>query len=113
MSFPFGESVQVLSPVLTTDRYGDETEDWTTPTEVEVEGVAVEPRPSSEDHRDARNAVTSGFTLYMPATAVVTPANKVRVRGRVYGVEGEPADWRNPYTGWTPGIVVQTTGVEG
>lgn len=111
--FAFGESVQVLSPVETTDPYSNTVEDWTTPTEVTLDGVAVEPRPSSEDNRDARNAVTSGFTLYCPAGAVVTAKNRVRVRGDVYAVDGEPAEWRNPFTGWEPGVVVQTKRMEG
>lgn len=113
MTFAFGETVEVLSPTVTTDRYGGDTEDWATPTTVTVEGVGVEPRPSQEDQRDGRNATTSGFTLYMPSTAVVTAKNRVRVRGDVYAVDGKPAEWRNPFTGWEPGLVVQTAVVEG
>jgi hypothetical protein len=111
--FPFGETVEVLSPSSTTDAYNNTVEDWTTPTETPVEDVGVEPRPSTEDNRDARNAVTSGFTLYMPAGSVVTAKNRVRVRGDDYAVDGEPAEWRNPFTGWEPGLVVQTKRMEG
>lgn len=113
MDFPYGETIQVLSPTETTDAYNNTVEDWTSPTEVGVDGVAVEPRPSSEDNRDARNAVISGFTLYIPAGTAVTAANRVRVRGEVYLVDGEPAEWRNPFTGWEPGSVVQTKRMEG
>ena len=111
--FPFGETIQVLSASTTTDRYSNTVENWATPSEVEVDGVGVEPRPSSEDHRDARNAVTSGFTLYVPAGTAVTAKNRIRVRGDVYEVDGEPAEWRNPFTGWQPGLVVQTKRMEG
>lgn len=111
--FPFGETVQILSPATTTDAYNNTVEDWTTPTETPVEDVGVEPRPSTEDNRDARNAVTSGFTLYMPAGSVVTAKNRIRVRGDDYAVDGEPAEWRNPFTGWEPGLVVQTKRMEG
>lgn len=111
--FPFGETVQVLSPGTTTDRDRNTVETWTSPVEVSVEGVGVEPRPSSEDNRDARNAVFSGFTLYMPAGTAVTASNRVRVRGDVYAVDGKPAEWRNPFTGWEPGLVVQTKLMEG
>lgn len=111
--FGFGETVQVLSSSSTTDAYNNTVEDWTTPTETPVEDVGVEPRPSTEDNRDARNAVTSGFTLYMPAGSVVTAKNRIRVRGDDYAVDGEPAEWRNPFTGWEPGLVVQTKRMEG
>ena len=101
-----GETVQVLSAGASTDPYsGEPVADWSSPTEAPVEGVLCEPRPSGEPVQDARNAVTSGWTLYMPAGAVVTPQNRVRVRGVVYDVLGEPADWRlGP---WRPGLVVQ------
>ena len=111
--FGFGETVEVLSSSSTTDAYNNTVEDWTTPTETPVEDVGVEPRPSTEDNRDARNAVTSGFTLYMPAGSVVTAKNRIRVRGDDYAVDGEPAEWRNPFTGWEPGLVVQTKRMEG
>lgn len=114
MDFPHGESVDVLTAGTVTDPYSDEpVADWSTPTEVAVTGVAVEPRPSQEPVQDARNAVTSGFTLYMPAGAEIGPQSRVRVRGEVYDVLGEPAEWVNPFTGWAPGIVVQVGRTEG
>lgn len=108
MNFPCGESVDVLTAGVVADPYsGEASEDWDSSTEVRVDGVAIEPRPSTEPVQDARNAVTSGFTLYMPASTAVTPANRIRVRGEVYEVLGDPAAWRNPFTGWAPGLVVQ------
>lgn len=115
MDFPHGETVQVLTAGTTTDPYsGEETPSWEeTPTSVDVSGVAVEPRPSGEPLQDARNQVTSGFTLYMPPGTAITPQNRVSVRGVTYDVLGEPADWRSPFTGWAPGIVVQVERSEG
>jgi hypothetical protein len=72
---------------------------------VTVDGVLCEPRPSGEPVQDARNAVTSGWTLYMPAGVTITPQSRVRVRGLVYDVLGEAADWR--LGSWRPGLVVQ------
>lgn len=102
----YGEPVSVLTAGTVTDPYsGESVESWDTSTEVTVDGVLCEPRPSGEPVQDARNAVTSGWTLYMPAGAVLTPQNRVRVRGVVYDVLGEPADWR--LGSWRPGLVVQ------
>ena len=110
MNFAYGETVVVLTAGTVTDPYsGDTAEDWTSPTEVAIDGVGVEPRPSQEPTQDARNAVVSGYTLYMPAGTVIGAQNRVRVRGEVFQVVGDAADWRNPFTGWAPGVVVQTS----
>jgi len=108
-----GETVLVLTGAPVVDPYSGETTgtSWTTPTQVSVDNVLCEPRPSSEPVQDARNAVTSGFTLYMPAGTVITPANRVRVRGLDYDVLGEASDWR--LGSWRPGLVVQTSRTAG
>lgn len=118
MDYPYGEAITVLTAGEVVDPYsGEATEDWTTPTEATVGGVAVEPRPSSEPVQDARNAVTSGFTIYMSLEQFVESRigaqSRVTVRGETYQVEGDPAEWRNPFTGWQPGVVVQVTRTEG
>jgi hypothetical protein len=114
MNFPHGETVQVLTAGTVADPYsGGTQESWDTPVEAEIVGVAVEPRPSGEPTQDARNAVTSGFTLYMPPATEITAQSRVRVRGEVYNVLGDPAEWRSPFSGWQPGIVVQVERQEG
>jgi len=105
MNFPHGETVTIVTAAIDADPYSGD--DATTGSEVEVAGVGVEPRPSGEPTQDARNAVVSGFTLYMPITTLIGPENRVRVRGEVYDVLGQPAVWRSPFTGWEPGVVVQ------
>ena len=110
-----GETVIVLTGVLAAnpDPYSTEpVVDWTQPpTQVSVDNVLCEPRPSSEPVQDARNAVTSGYTLYMPAGTTITPASRVRVRGLDYDVLGEASDWR--LGSWRPGLVVQTSRTAG
>lgn len=103
------ETVVVLAATTTTDPYsGLEVEDWTTPTERSVTTLApAEPRPSQEPVQDARNAVVSGWTLYLPAGDPIGPQNRVRVRGEEYPVQGQPADWLGA------GVVVQAFRTEG
>jgi len=113
-----GETVIVLVGVSATnpDPYsGDPVIDWALPpTQVPVENVLCEPRPSSEPVQDARNSTTSGWTLYlqdgMPVGIVLTPANRIRVRGVDYDVLGEASDWR---LGSFGGLVVQTSRTAG
>jgi hypothetical protein len=104
----FGETVTVLTAGSATDPYSNETaEDWGNPTERDVTTVApLEPRPSDEPVQDARNAMTSGWTLYLPPGDPITRSNRVRVRGEVYPVQGQPADWG-------VGVVVQAFKTEG
>lgn len=112
--FPHGETVTIQTAGTVTDPYsGESAPSWDDPTEVDVPGVAVEPRPSSEPVENARNSVTSGFTLYLPAGTAITAQNRVIVRGGTYDVLGDPADWRSPFTGWAPGLVVQVGRTEG
>lgn len=103
-----GEVVTVLTAGVVIDPYSEDvTEDWNNPTERDVTTIApLEPRPSDEPVQDARNAVTSGWTLYLPAGDPISRRDRVRVRGSVYPVQGEPADWG-------VGVVVQVFGTEG
>ena len=102
------ETVIVLSPTTTTDRYGNTVESWDTPSQRTVVTLApAEPRPSDEPVQDARNSLTSGWTLYLPPGDPITSANRVSVRGEVYPVQGEPSDWLGA------GVVVQAYRTEG
>jgi head-tail adaptor len=103
------EMVTRLRATTTTDPYSNEdSPDWSTPSELNIVTLApAEPRPSQEPVQDARNAVTSGFTLYLPEDADVTARDRMRVRGRVYDVLGDPAGWLGA------GLVVQVGATEG
>lgn len=107
-----GETVTILTPATVTDRYGNTVPDWSAPTATAWPDVLCEPRPSGEPLQDARNQVTSGFTLYSLTVPGVVPtaAHRISVRGVVYQVEGEAADWR---FGGQRGLVVQTTRTAG
>lgn len=103
-----GEVVTVLSARTAHDPYADaDTESWANPIEREVTTLAPpEPRPSTEPVTDARNAVVSGWTLYLPAGDPITVRDRVRVHGTEYPVQGEPARW-------PVGVVVQAFTTEG
>jgi hypothetical protein len=109
-----GETVTILTAgATTTDRYGNVLPDWSLPpVETPWLDVLCEPRPSGEPLQDARNQVTSGYTLYSLTVPNVVPtaAHRIRVRGVDYDVEGDAADWR---MGTFRGLVVQTTLTEG
>lgn len=110
-----GETIQILTAQTVVDPYSQtETIDWTLPpTSVDVPDVLCAPRPQGEPVEDGRNEVISGWTLYCQTapSPLPTPYQRVRVRGVVYEIDGEPADWQ--MGDWHPGIVIQAKVVTG
>lgn len=51
-------------------------------------------------------SVTDGLTVYLPANTEVEDGDKFEVRGKRYEIDGEPFDWRDGFSTWTPGTVV-------
>jgi hypothetical protein len=80
--------------------------------DLDIPGCAIAPRQAGEQIGQGRYAVTSGLTVYAPAGADVLPSDRLRVRGVLYEVDGEPADWRSPYSGRTPGMEIPLTRVQ-
>lgn len=104
------ETVTRLRAATTTDPYsGEPVLDWEQPpVELAITTLApAEPRPSGEPLQDARNQVVSGYTLYLPEGSDVTRIDRMRVRGVVHDVLGDPADWLGA------GLVVQVERSEG
>lgn len=107
-----GERVVIITPGTQTDRYGNETPVWTGAQEQIVDGAGFAPGGMSEDN-NGRTAVIENPTVYLPPGTVVSARCRVRVRGATYEAIGDPGDWRNPFTGWRPGVVLQLRRVQG
>jgi hypothetical protein len=106
-----GETVTILRPgPPTQDEYGNDVPG--PPTEIPVPGCGVAPQQSSE-LTQARDTVTAGLTLYAPWGTDLRPTDKVRVRGIVYDVTGEPGGFRSPFTGSTGPVVATLERVTG
>lgn len=110
-----GEPVTRLRGTPVLDPYSQEVTglSWDGPPELPIPGCGIEPRPSSEPTQDARNSVVSGYTVYADFDADVTPADRLRIRGVVYEIEGDIGEWANPFTGRQAGAVIQTKRVSG
>src|SRR5690606_14556921 len=78
--------------------------------ETTYHGVAVAPRvggpgtSSSEIDDRGRQGIVEGFTLYGPIDMDVTYTDRVRWRGVLFDVVGEPGPWRNPMSGRPAGV---------
>lgn len=112
--FPYGETVTRQRAVQVSDPYsGETTASWTNPAEVTISGCAFDPGSSGETLDLARNVLTTQPKVYAPAGSDITAADRLVVRGVTYEVDGDVAEWRSPFTGWEPGIVVPLKRSEG
>jgi hypothetical protein len=102
--FAHGETVTVLPGPTTFDAYGDPIA--STRVGGDILGCAVAPRYSTEPTVRGRQGVIVGLSIYAPAGSDILSTDLLRVRGDIYDVEGEPAEWVSPYTGWEPGMEV-------
>lgn len=117
VSFPYGVRPVVLRAKAILDPYSGEATaaDWTNPDRLPFKQPAgIAPRESTEPTADGRNSVITGRTLYAEPGEDVTAHDRVELPGDgVWQVDGDPADWRSPLTGWHPGLVIQLKRVEG
>lgn len=119
MKFNHGSIVTVLRDVLGgLDQWNDPVVASTSRTD--IAGCAVVPRYSSEPVAVGRNGVIIGLTLYVPAGSNILFTDRIEINGggtvagapvtpttaKIYAIEGEAADWVNPFTGWKPGMEI-------
>ena len=73
-----------------------------------VQGAVFAPEAaSSEVDEVGRSTVVSKPTLYFPGSWPAFDArDRVRVRGVEYLIDGDPADWRSPWSAEQGGLVV-------
>jgi hypothetical protein len=111
MLFPNGELATLhVRTVTGQDAYGNDT--YAT-ADVLISGCAFDPGGSTE-FTIGGDRVLSQPTLYLPPdVAVPTAVDSVSVRGQSYEIDGVPAWYPSPFTGWNPGGVVKLRRVTG
>lgn len=100
-----GETVVLLRRTLlpSRDRYGN---DRYSTAQIAIDGAAVRALSSQEDTRGARDRVTDSIEVILPPGTVVTPVDRLRVRGLTFEVEGTPDEQVSSVTGVAPGVRV-------
>lgn len=104
MDFAHGETVTVVPGSIGSDNNGDPVPDTRPEHDLERCGIAF--RYSTEPTERGRQGVIVGLTVYAPAGSDVLSTDNLLVRGSTYRVEGEPGDWRSPFSGWEPGMEI-------
>lgn len=102
--WPFGETVTILRAGPSTSRDDRGRPIPGAATEIPVIGCVVTPRQESPQvggpEQQARDTVIVGWTVYAPSGSDFRTTDRVRIRGEVCDVTGEPGDWgRSPFTG--------------
>lgn len=113
----FGETVIVYQRVVTGTNRGNATT-YGYDAGTSVDGVAVAPimlqTVSGEPNEIGRQSVVgSRWMLFFPTGTAVNAYSRVQVRGELYEADGEPGDWRSPFTGVRPGMQLLVKRVEG
>lgn len=107
---PFAEEFTLLTSTVTgQDDDGNDVYDTTSSI---IKG-AFAPAGSTELIQGQATVITHD-TLYLDeGQAVPTAQDQVVARGRTYKVDGTPGEYKNVFTGWTPGAVVRLMEVTG
>lgn len=84
-----GHTVDVIDPA-SKDRHGDPLPG--DPAEVQVSGCSMQPAASVES-LDGGDTVSSAWDLFLPPGVIITALHRVRWRGDLYEVDGEPRPW--------------------
>lgn len=113
--FPYGETVIRQRATIVVDPYSGEPgdTDWTNLSVLTIVGCAFDPGGSLEPTEQGRTSVITQPTVYAPPGSDVLAGDRLVVRGRTWDVDGDPADWRSPFTGWEPGMVIKVKAVTG
>lgn len=107
-----GELVVRLRAGTTVDPYSSEPAlDWSAPSELTMRAL-VGGGGSVEPVEVARSAVSSDLDVFFESGADLRASDRVRVRGLVYEVMGDPFDWR-PMLVPPWGLVAKLRRVEG
>jgi len=81
--------------------------------ETTVPGAAFDPGSSLEPVEVGRAQTVTTPKLYFRSSPDIISTDRMRARGIVYAVVGNPALWISPYTGVTAGLVVELKAVAG
>lgn len=94
------------------DRYGNPIPG--TPAETTIAGAFFAPGGTQEPVQTGRAAVIAEPEVYFPGLwPDIVPTDRLRIRGAVYEVQGDPGDWESPWSTGLGGLAVRLKKVAG
>lgn len=86
------------------DEYGNPT---FTKTEILVRNCLFAYAGSSEPEDTSRKPIDAKLTLYLPQGTEILEGDTFEIRETMWEKDGDPQDWPQLWSGFTPGVVVQ------
>lgn len=112
LKFPFGITVQLKRYISgATDSHGNPVDEWGTAET--IADCALDPGSSEVTRDPGSGRVIVESTLYTPYGVSIDEKDRVIISDAVYEVEGIIQQWRNPFSGSSPGASVNLRLVHG
>lgn len=86
------QTITRIRPSTTVSR-GSTVYDWSNPDELEIPECSVQPSSTTLSQDGRVQGVTDGLTVYAPEDADVQAGDRIRYRGNVYTINGDPLLW--------------------
>lgn len=86
------QTITRIRPSTTVSR-GSTIYDWSNPDELEIPECSVQPSSTTLSQDGRVQGVTDGLTVYAPEDADVQAGDRIRYRGNVYTINGDPLLW--------------------
>ena len=86
------QSITRIRPGTKTER-GSAVPDWNNPNELEIPECSVQPASTGLSQDGRVLGVHDGLTIYAPENADVKAGDRIRYRGEVYTINGDPLIW--------------------
>lgn len=93
------------------DSHGNELETWAAPAPLGI--YAFNPGGTTEPVIPGYDRVVTTPIIYVPSETILHPRDRVTVRGKVFEVDGETLDFRNPYDDGMDGNAINLKAVTG
>jgi len=93
------------------DAHGNEIETWAAPVALGI--YAYDPGGTSEPVIPGYDRVVTTPTIYVPSVSILVPRDRVTVRGKLFEVDGDTSDFRNPYDETMNGNSINLKAVSG
>ena len=93
------------------DAHGNPVETWAAAVQLGI--YAYDPGGTSEPMIPGYDRVVTTPTIYVPSESVLSPRDRVTVRGKAFDVDGVTSDFRNPYDSSMNGNSINLKAVTG
>ena len=95
MAWPFNWATQTITRIRPGTRSvrGSDIRDWGNASELEISGCSMQPAGNTLSQDGRVLGVHDGLTIYAPEDADIKAGDRIRYRGEMYAINGDPLIW--------------------